>query len=319
MCESNEIPIRLFYKFKNINNFTFSSLCEKYFYFSTPEKLNDPEDCRSPINYESSNKDILNWIKHIKKSLIHKGKNSNWFIIDTVDKVKKDLAIKGKIYEMLETSQRKSENRFHLLSLTDNWNNIFMWDSKDYCANFSGICIAYKAYQLEFPEFDSYFIKINKDKTVERFPYFCSFNNDKYFVLRKVEYDNDRKHFYKPFEESYDKHYKLIYDKENENKKNLEYNFFHKTSAWINENEYRGFYTTSMMSNQTLDDSRVYYKDDTLDSITFGYNVDKDKILEIKDLIKANYSNFKDIKFYILKQSPCGKLARIDISLNNNF
>lgn len=74
-----------------------------------------------------------------------------------------------------------------------------------------------------------------------------------------------------------------------------------------------------MMSNQTLDDSRVYYKDDTLDSITFGYNVDKDKILEIKDLIKANYSNFKDIKFYILKQSSCGKLARIDISLNNNF
>lgn len=56
--------MKLFYKFKNIEKYTLSSLQEKYFYFSTLENLNDSEVCRNLVSYDSSNKDILNWIKH---------------------------------------------------------------------------------------------------------------------------------------------------------------------------------------------------------------------------------------------------------------
>lgn len=306
-------PMKLFYKFKNINNYALSSLEEKYFYFSKPQQLNDPEDCRRPISYDSSNKNILNWLKHVKKSLKRDGKNPDKFRFDTVDKVKKSLNNDGFVKEMLESSQRKVENCFHLLSLTDDWNNISMWDSKDYCSNFSGICIAYKAYQLQYPEFDSYFIKIDKTKTEERYPYFCSYNNDKYFVLKKVEYDNDRKHFYKPFEEKYDKNSYVIYDTKSENLKNLEYNFFHKTSLWAKEKEYRGFYTTAGNPDYKIDDSKIFYTDDVLDSITFGFNVSQNQIDTIKDLIEKNYSNFENIKFYILRKTSNEALVREEI------
>ena len=310
--DGDDKTMKLFYKFKNIDEYALSSLKEKYFYFSTPEKLNDPDDCRNPISYDSSNKDILNWIKHKKKSK-QNGKNLDKFTIDIVDKVRKNLATNGKIKVMLESSQRKAENRFHMLSLTEDWNNISMWNSKDYCSNFSVICIAYKSYQLQYPKYDSYFIKIDKSRTKERIPFFYPYQEDKYFVLRKIEYDNDRQHFYKPFEESYDKYSNIKYKRESKNTKNLEYNFFHKTQTWELEKEYRGFYTTAMMPEQKSDDSRVYYEDDTLDSITFGANVSQNKIDEIKDLIRSNYKNFNDIKFYILSKTSNGKLERKEI------
>ena len=34
---------KIFYKFKNINEYTIDSIKNKYFYFSTPQQLNDPE------------------------------------------------------------------------------------------------------------------------------------------------------------------------------------------------------------------------------------------------------------------------------------
>ena len=36
---------KIFYKFKNINEYTIDSIKNKYFYFSTPQQLNDPVDC----------------------------------------------------------------------------------------------------------------------------------------------------------------------------------------------------------------------------------------------------------------------------------
>lgn len=309
-------PMKLFYKFKNINDYALSSLEKKYFYFSTPEQLNDPEDCRSPISYDSSNKNILNWIKHVKswfKRIDREKGISKKFEFDTVDKVRKSLESDGFVKKMLESSQIKVENCFHLLSLTDDWNDIFMWDAKDYCSSFSGICIAYKAYQLQYPEFDSYFIKIDKTKTEERYPYFCQYNNDKYFVLKKVEYDNDRKHFYKPFEEKYDKDSCVVYDTKSENLKNLEYNFFHKTPKWAKENEYRGFYTTVGNPDYKIDDSKIFYTDDVLDSITLGFNISQNQIDTIKDLIKQNYSNFENIKFYILRKNSNENFVREEI------
>lgn len=76
-----------------------------------------------------------------------------------------------------------------------------MWNHPDYCNNFSGICIGYLSEQVQQPDFDSYFIKV-KGTVSTRTPYFLKYNSDYYFVLKKVEYDNDRLHCYNPFKEA---------------------------------------------------------------------------------------------------------------------
>lgn len=49
---------KIFYKFKNIDDYTFDSLSKRYFYFSTPSLLNDPVDYRIPISYEAIDSDL---------------------------------------------------------------------------------------------------------------------------------------------------------------------------------------------------------------------------------------------------------------------
>ena len=85
---------KIFYKFKNINEYTIDSIKNKYFYFSTPQQLNDPVDCRTPFCYDATNLEILEWIKHAKKMGRLIGENPSTFPFDTVDKVKKSIAIK---------------------------------------------------------------------------------------------------------------------------------------------------------------------------------------------------------------------------------
>ncbi len=288
---------KIFYKFKNINPYTIDSIKNKYFYFSTPQQLNDPKDCRTTLCYDASNSEILNWIKHAKKMGKVLGENPSSFPFDTVDKVRKNISSTDILKKIFENAENDAANKFHLLSLTDDINNIKMWKHRDYCHNFSGICIGYFSEQIQKTNFDSYFIKV-KENIPARSPYFLRYNSDYYFVLKKVEYDNDRLHCYNPFKEQYDKKFMLKLGSENYNSQNIKYNLFHKTESWRYENEYRGFYYC--IEN---DNSKVYYDESILESISFGFNVSETDIADIVDCIKSNYNNFSKIKFYKVIES----------------
>lgn len=43
---------------------------------------------------------------------------------------------------------------------------------------------------------------------------------------------------------------------------------------------------------------KIYYPDEVLSEIIFGFNVSTEKIVDIINLIKTSYSNFEEIKFY---------------------
>ncbi|UTY23103.1 DUF2971 domain-containing protein [Treponema denticola] len=287
---------KIFYKFKNINQYTIDSIKNKYFYFSTPQQLNDPVDCRTPFCYDATNSEILKWIKHAKKMGRLIGENPSTFPFNTVDKVKKSIASTGILKRIFENAENNSANKFHLLSLTDDFNNAKMWNHTDYCNNFSGICIGYLSEQVQQQNFGSYFIKV-KGTVSTRTPYFLKYNSDYYFVLKKVEYDNDRLHCYNPFKEQYDKNYMLNLNSESFNSQNIKYNLFHKTNNWKYENEYRGFYYCI-----EDDDSKVYYDENIIESISFGSNASKPDINTIINCIKMNYNNFDKIKFYTVVQ-----------------
>jgi len=275
------IPEKIFYKFKNINEFAYDSLKNKYLYFSTPSQLKDPEDCRIPFEYDSTNKDILNWVKYTKKiGRTMYGIDLKKIPFDTVAKVRAGIASGGDLKKIIDTMAEYYINKFHVLSLTDSYINKTMWNHEDYCKDYSGICIGYRAFQLQCPK---YCIKSEKQSNT-RIPKFLEYApNLEAFPLTKVEYDNDRKHTFNIFEEKYDKNYN---NNESKNSENMQYNVLHKTKKYVDEQEYRGIYFS-----KEDDNSQVKYPDETLESITFGYNVPQKEIAKITSIIKDNYSN----------------------------
>ena len=160
------MPDNIFYKFKNINEYCIDSLEKKYFYFSIPKILNDPEDCQIPLSTEASDKKMLEWIKHAKK--VFKLQNKK-YPYDTVAKLKKAMN-NHELDEAFSNSIDKAVNHFHLLSLTDSYTYTYMWDHEDYCNNFSGICIGYNSFQLQKPNFSTNFIECN-EMTSDYSPY----------------------------------------------------------------------------------------------------------------------------------------------------
>jgi hypothetical protein len=287
------IPEKIFYKFKNINDYAYDSLKNKYLYFSTQPNLNDPDDCRIPFEYDSTNKKILNWIKYTKEI----GRNMDGIDLekipfDTVAKVRAGIASGGELKRIIDTIAECYIKNFHVLCLTDSYINEKMWNHKDYGNDYFGICIGYRAFQLQYPK---YCIKSEKQSNT-RIPKFleCAPNLEA-FILTQVEYDNDRKHAFNIFEEKYDGNDTNI---ESKNSKNLEYNILHKTKQWGDEKEYRGFY----FSKEKNDNSQVKYPDEILESITFGYNVPQKEIDDITSIIRDNYSNFQNINFFIARK-----------------
>ncbi len=43
---------------------------------------------------------------------------------------------------------------------------------------------------------------------------------------------------------------------------------------------------------------KLYYCDDVLDSITFGFNASEKEIEDIKNIVKSSYMNASDVRFY---------------------
>ena len=182
----------------------------------------------------------------------------------------------------------------HILSLTDINSNIEMWKHKDYCKKFSGICIGYKAYKLQ-NEFPNFYIETTFYNP-ERNPFHVFYEEKWYFLLKKMEYDNDREHFFKPFIEKYSDDYVFPSMEKTQNNLNIIYNFYHKTRKWNYEHEYRGFYENF----KNNDDSKVYYPDHILDSITFGKRCPIEARKRIYEIMKT-YSNFEEINFFEAK------------------
>ena len=280
---------KIFYKFKKINENCFNSIRNKYFYFSIPRQLNDPYDCRIPICYEGTDEDINTWIKHTKAKAIQQQLDSNSFDLWTPDIVRQKLN-DGNL-DLKRAIERTFEN-FHVLSLTDRNDKIEMWNHKDYCNNFSGICIGYKAYKLDL-EFPYYCIETLEKN---REPFFIQRNGKYLFPLNKIIYDNDQEHYYYPFVETYENDLISPVMGITTNNTNIMYNLTHKTRKWNYENEYRGFYQDLQRTGNSI----VKYPDSIIESITFGKKCSAEARKEIYNIMKM-YSNFDSIKFYEAK------------------
>lgn len=268
----------ILYKYKNLVeqqsfNYALDSLENKYLYFSRPSELNDPFDCRIQPDYNATEKKYLQWIKNHKKTLPPNNRLLTVAGIKTV--INENRTIEGieKLANILVEAN-------HLFSLTSDSLNESMWAL--YAGNYNGICIGYKVdftnsfmpNRIEFSN-ENEILNVNITKQIINF--------------QQIKYDNLGNHTLQLFK-----------DRKSQIE-NVNYNLTHKKKCWETEKEYRAIFqdTDFKLEKYGIFTTKVFYDDNFLEEISFGYNVSKDTIKSIKQSIEKRYSN--KINFYIVQ------------------
>ena len=72
-------------------------------------------------------------------------------------------------------------------------------------------------------------------------------------------------------------------------------NVFIKKTLWSFEKEYRSVIISPL---HRYEDLKIYYPDEVLSEIIFGYMIADDDIRKVLEIIRKNYKNYENIKFY---------------------
>lgn len=270
----------LLYKYKNLTDFqsftyTLDSLKNKYLYFSRPAELNDPFDCQIQINFSSSETEFESW------------KNKNLERIPPNNRLQTFEGMNQTINETrtqngLELVRQRLVEKNHLLSLTTDCLNESMWAL--YAGNYNGICIGYYT-DVNFNSFMPIKVEFKSEYGSVITP-----PDKKIIQFEPIEYDNEGNH---PL--------KIFCNNPSEQIECIAYNLTHKKKCWISENEYRAIihdtdYNIQSIENKTV---KVFYEDNILGEVIFGFHVPKTIRETIIQMIKENYNC--NIKFFLIE------------------
>lgn len=276
---------KIFYKYKRIDTYTKDSLKNKYFYYSRQEQLDDPFDMYTPVEDLKTDAEIREYFK----------RDPEIASMYTVKSFKRKQAA-SEFDEEYKKKYVEVSQMFHVLSLTPINDNDAMWAL--YADNYKGIAIGYKAIdELNGNYSISLGVKreINNQRKflLEQGPERFYENPDLRIRLRPVEYDISK---LKPFNMLCTNPYEM-----------LENNYI-KKPIWSFEKEYRSMIISPRHRYEHL---KIYYPDEVLSEIIFGFNVSDDIIKDVKNLVSNNYSNRKSIKF--LKVIPNRNQFKLNI------
>ena len=261
-----------FYKYKTINDFTLDSLKNKYFYYSRQEQLDDPFDMYTPV-------DILRTDEEIREYFRRDSELASKYTVDSFRKKQED----SEFDEDYHNKFLKVNQMFHVLSLTPLNDNDAMWAL--YADNYTGIAIGYKV--IEEPN-NKYSISLGQKRPINQLRrLLLQQGKDRFYenpdlgiVMIPVEYDLSKLVKFTP----------LCTDP-------LEMlgNVFIKKPIWKFEKEYRSVIISPW---HMIDELKIYYPDEVLSEIIFGYRIKNENIQRIATLIKENYRNQQEIRFY---------------------
>ena len=269
----------ILYKYKNLSNsnnfeYTIDSLINKYLYFSRPSELNDPFDCQIQIDFETNDEEYEAW----KSRNINKlGPNNRFHTIEG----KNETLNEERTQNGLECVRQLLVEKNHLLSLSEDCLNESMWAL--YAGNYNGICVGYR-----IGNNNNSFIPAKIEFTSEYGSIIVP-QNVKEIYFEKILYDNIGDH---PLR---------IFNNKTSNVDDILYNLIHKKECWNSEKEYRAIihdtdYDIMSIENKIV---KVFYDDNLLEEIIFGYQVPRATMKMIMNMIKTNYSNH--VKFYRIK------------------
>lgn len=275
MYVENKLILYKYKSFAFIKNFEYAidSLKNKYLYFSRPSELNDPFDCQIQIDFEANESEFESW------------KERN---LDRIPQNNRLLTFEGKNQTLseprtqsgLELVRERLVEKNHLLSLTTDCLNESMWAL--YAGNYNGICIGYK-----IEDSNASFIP-TKIEFKSEYGSLIVPTDIKEICFEQIKYDNDGSHPLK------------IFNKEPPNVDAIFYNLTHKKKCWNSEKEYRAIihdtdYDITSIENK---DVKVFYEDNMLGEVIFGYQVPTATRNTIIQMIKENYNS--NIRFYLI-------------------
>ncbi|MCR5614377.1 DUF2971 domain-containing protein [Treponema sp.] len=261
-----------FYKYKTINDFTLDSLQNKYFYYSRQEQLDDPFDMYTPV-------DILRTDEEIQEYFRRDPELASKYTVDSFRKKQEA----SEFDEEYHNKFLKVNQMFHVLSLTLLNDNDAMWAL--YADNYRGIAIGYKVIEESNNKYSislgqkrpinqqrNFLLQLGKDRFYE--------NPDLRIVMNPVEYNLSKLVKFTP----------LCTDPSE-----ILGNVFIKKPIWKFEKEYRSVIISPW---HTIDELKIFYPDEVLCEIIFGYRTSDEDIKKVIELIIKNYKNFEYIKYY---------------------
>lgn len=254
---------KIFYKYKRIDTYTKDSLKNKYFYYSRQEQLDDSFDMYTPVEDLKTDAEIREYFK----------RNPEIASMYTVKSFKRKQAA-SEFDEEYKKKYVEVSQMFHVLSLTPINDNDAMWAL--YADNYKGIAIGYRAIdELNGNYSISLGVKreINNQRKflLEQGPERFYENPDLRIRLRPVEYDISK---LKPFNMLCTNPYEM-----------LENNYI-KKPIWSFEKEYRSMIISPRHRYEHL---KIYYPDEVLSEIIFGFNVSDDIIKDVINLVSEYY------------------------------
>ena len=189
----------------------------------------------------------------------------------------------GKFQKSMEDCSRNDEQHFHILSLTDSWDNNHMWEKYAHC--YEGIYIGYISTFCDQHRFNYIEARASTANLPLLQSSFLGVAGTPYFDLQKVKYDNDGACKYNIFKST-----------DEEKKKAIIQSLLHKTEKWSYENEYRKIIMDQLNPQRppyefTPKDLLVFYPDEVLSVICFGDKFDLEKRKQVFHCIKTHYDN----------------------------
>ncbi len=260
-----------FYKYKVINDFTLDSIKNKYFYYSRQEQLDDPFDMYTPVDTLKTDEEIKELFKRDPETAA----------LYTIDSYKKKQ-VASEYDEKYHSKFLEATQMFHVLCLTPICDNDAMWAL--YADKYKGIAIGYKVKE----ENNNYFISLGEKRKIntqrqfllkqgkERFYE----NPDLRIILSPVVYDTSKIKKFTPLLTDY---------------REMLVNEYIKKPIWSFEEEYRSVIISPWHRYKDL---KIYYPDDVLTEIIFGYETSEEDIRKVVKTLKENYGNYSEIKFY---------------------
>lgn len=285
------------FKYKNINEYTLYSLINKYLYFARPKELDDIFECKiCPDFSHTTDGEIQSWITSFQQY------QTTTFPYKTVSDIRSAIS-SGELYKHYLNNSEIFE-KYHILSLAQERDNQQLWSL--YADTYKGICIGYNVQPVCGSHGKKYALQIIDPKSTYPnsniiSPFIC-YDQPVAITLSETKYCNEGQFSYdwiteKMYDNTNKLFPKLLFDgKSNSGDRQKSYQLImnSKSKIWKAQNEFRAIYHEG-----DTPIPKLYYPDETLASVTFGYNLDDDKRNEIYSMVKSNYSNFNSIRFEI--------------------
>lgn len=137
------------YKFRyfDADGYHIRVLTHNELFFPSPQKFNDPFDCKIPIRYDKGEPEIVkkHWMEHLKKNTLHSRNERR----TTAKNMAKKVKLEPKLLEdiSIKNTEKFTAESIGIYSLTSQYKNILLWSH--YSQSHTGFAIGFDSGQLK--------------------------------------------------------------------------------------------------------------------------------------------------------------------------